>query len=99
MNVPALPKNSDDRRLGLNQGLEVGVFIGGILGVVGASKGGQLGVLQGLLFHLLEKFHILGVGTGPASLNIIDPQIVQLFGNTNLVHHREIEILGLGPVP
>ena len=46
-----------------------------------------------------EEFLVLGIGAGPAALNVIDTQLVQFLGNDELVVHGERDGLALRAIP
>jgi hypothetical protein len=46
----------------------------------------------------LKELKVLGIGSGPPSLDIMDAQFIQLLGNPYLVLHGEGDILCLGSI-
>ena len=47
----------------------------------------------------LEELLVLGVAAGPAALNVIDTELIQLLGNDELVVHGERDGLALRAIP
>ena len=97
--VPGLAEDGDDGSAGFDQGADVAVFVHGILGEAGAAEGGELGVVQVEFGGALEELLVLGVAAGPAALNVINTELVQLLGNDELVVHGERDGLALRAVP
>jgi len=59
----------------------------------GHSEGGEPSTLE--RGKIAEKRIVGGIGSGPATLNVVDPQPVQLASNNLLVGHAEIDTLRL----
>src|SRR5690606_9663642 len=62
-------------------------------------RAGHPRVLELHVPDALEKLHVLGVGPGPAALDVVDAEPVQAHGDAHLVLRGEGDALALGPVP
>jgi hypothetical protein len=47
---------------------------------------------------LLEKLDVLWIGSGPATLDVMDAEGIQFFGDAQLVQHRKINALPLAAI-
>ena len=56
-------------------------------------------MMQGCIPHLPEKLVVLGVGSRPTALDVINPHPVQRPGDEHLVLDRKGYADGLGAVP
>ena len=98
MKIPGFAEDSNRIRLGLDQGDDIIVLIRCHLGATGGPERGDLGMGKFFLFDILEKSHILGVTSRPATLDIMYPQIIKPMGNSNLILKQKRDILGLCPI-
>ena len=99
MQVPALAEDGDDGRAGLDQRQDVGILVDRVLGEAGGAEGGELGVVELASPRArVEELLVLGVGAGPAALDVVDAQLVQLLGDDQLVLDGEGDGLALGAV-
>ena len=99
VDVPALAEDGHCRGARRKQGLDVGVPFRRLLEVAGRAEGGQAGALEFHLLHALEEVHGQRVGAGPAALDEVNAQPVELAADLDLVLDRKVEILGLGAIP
>ncbi|OPZ93234.1 MAG: hypothetical protein BWY73_00421 [candidate division TA06 bacterium ADurb.Bin417] len=99
MQVPGLAEEGDDFGLGRKQLVEV--FILGRRHAVpaGAAEGGHPGPGEVEFPDLPEEFLVLGVAAGPAALDEIEAELVQLAGELELVLEGEGDLLPLAAVP
>ena len=72
-------------RFGFEQRAHVGILVHGVLGEARGAESGQPGVLELDFLGALEKLLVLGIGVGPAALNVIDTELVQLLRDDQLV--------------
>ena len=96
--VPGLADQGDDRGLGVQQRVEVGVVVDPTAGPAGGPEGGQGGVAPGQFGGPGEVLGVLGVGPGPAALDDVDAEVVEQAGHPQLVGHGELEADLLRPV-
>src|SRR5690606_16555085 len=47
---------------------------------------------------LPEELHVLGIAARPAAFNVLDPKRIELFGDAEFVHGREIDAFALRTV-
>ena len=87
--VPGLAEHRDRRRARFHQRAHVAVFLHRVAGEPRGAEGRELGVLEVQLAGAGEELLVLGIGAGPAALDVVDAQIVQLLRNGDLVLHRE----------
>ena len=52
-------------------------------------------MLQVQFIRFLEKGHVSGVGPGPSALDIVDAELVELFGHAHFCAHGEGDTLTL----
>ena len=83
--IPALAENGDCRRLRFQQRAHVRILFHRVLGEARGAERGQPRVLQLDVLGALEKLLVLGIGVGPAALNIVDTQLVQLLRDDQFV--------------
>jgi hypothetical protein len=79
--------SGSDRRPGLDERLHVGVGGGGPAGAARHAEGGQPAVLEGDVLHAAEEAQVLGIGAGPAPLDVVHAEGVQARGQPDLVLH------------
>jgi len=99
MEIPGLAENGHHRGFRGNQGPDVGAFLHQQIGPAGAAEGRQAGVLELNVLGQLEKTHVLGIGTRPASLDIGEPHLIQTIGNAQLFLGSEIDLFSLRTIP
>ena len=99
MEVPGLAEDRYRIRLSLDKCDDVAVFIRGHLGATGRAKCRNLGLGKFLLFDILEEGDVFGIASRPAALNIINPQLIEPMGNTDLVLQQERDVFRLGTIP
>ena len=96
--VPRLAHDRGHRRARFQDGLHVGVGLGGAAGPPGHAEGGQARVLERHVLHPAEEPEVLGVRSRPAALDVVDAERVQARGDADLVLHGERHALPLSPV-
>ena len=96
MEVPGLADHADVARLGLQDGGQTGIVGGTSAGAAGHAEGHELGVLE---FGRIGEEAVVGrIGAGPAALDVVDAQKVELARDRGLVGHGEVHALGLRAV-
>ena len=96
MEVPGLADHADIARLGLQDGGESWIVRRTAAGAAGHAEGHELGVPE--LGRIGEEAVVGRVGAGPAALDVVDAQKVELARDRGLVGHGEIHALGLRAV-
>ena len=81
-----------------NQGVQRGVRLRRAGRMVRAAEGGQLRIPEFHIPHGLEKFRFHRVGAGPAALNVVHAQIIQLPGDADLVRRAQVDVFTLRAV-
>ena len=75
--IPAFAEEGDNRRVGLKQQLNLLVVCRVSVPFAGRAEGCQTGVLQvQFASGAFEEFHIFGIGTGPAALNVVNAKLI-----------------------
>ena len=95
LKLPTLAKDRDDGCLRLEKLGDLGILGNLDAGTTGASKSGELGLPKIELPGLGKEGKILGIGTGPPSLDDIHAEGCQLFGDTDLIEQAERDPLTL----
>ena len=95
---PALAEDRDDRRLGGDELAQVRVGLGPVRPVAGRAEGGQLRPLPADRLRGREELDVLGVGAGPAALDVGHAVLVEHPGDAELVGERQDDVLALGAV-
>ncbi len=85
MERPALPEDRDDRRLSIQQRIQVRIGLWSVRLVARAAEGGELGALPANLLRRGEELNILRVRPWPAALNRWHAELIKRAGNTELV--------------
>ena len=96
MEVPGLADHADVARLGLQDGGQAGIVGGAAAGAARHAEGHELGVLE--LGRIGEEAVVGRIGAGPAALDVVDAQQVELARDRDLVGDGEVDALGLGAV-
>ncbi len=91
-----LADQRDHGRARLEQRHEARIVGGTAARAAGHAEGAQPRLFQ--LWWIREKRVVGRVGTGPAALDIVDPERVELPRDPELVSDREVDTLGLRPV-
>ena len=94
-----LADEGDHRRAGLHQGADVAVLLAAGAGAAGAAERRDLRLGRRGRLHPAEELGVLGIGAGPAALDVVHAEPVERQGDLHLVVHREGESLALGAVP
>src|SRR5437870_6996003 len=96
--VPGLADDGDHRRLGAETEAEVTVVGGLHARAAGRAEGRHLRVLQPEALDGAEELLVARVRARPAALDVVEAEVVEPFGNAQLVLEREGDVFGLGPV-
>jgi hypothetical protein len=78
------------------QASQTGVVGGTAAGAPGHAEGDEPCGLEG--WRIGEEGIVGRIGTGPAALDVVDPEIVQRLGDGEFVGHVEVDALSLRPV-
>ena len=89
------PEDGGHPRAAGNQGVQRGVRLRRTGRMVRAAEGGQLRIPELHVLHGLEKFRLHRVGAGPAALNVVHAQIIQLPGDADLVRRTQVDVFTL----
>ena len=65
----------------------------------GEAEAGDASVLPLAARGLLEELQVLRIGTRPAALDIMNPELIEPLRDPQLVGEREIDALALGTIP
>ncbi len=95
---PCLAENGDDRRFRRQQQPHLFVLAHRDILATGRTEGGQFGVLELLAFGFVKKLDVLGVGTRPAALDVMDAEGIKLFRDTQLIQHGKIDAFTLAAI-
>src|SRR3989338_7666970 len=98
MKIPGFSKDGYDLGIRLQKPFDLRVFRNFHVSSAGGAKGRDFCFLNPGSFDLMEKRHVLGVGTGPAAFYIMNAELVQTLGNQNLVVNRQTDALALSAV-
>ena len=49
--------------------------------------------------RFVEELDVLGIGTGPAALDVMNPEGVNFFGNAEFVRDRKVDAFALTSIP
>ena len=96
--VPRLAEDGDHGRPRLDERLDVAVLLRLHTGSPRGAEGGDLGGLEDGVLDALEEAEVLGIGAGPAALDVVDAESVQALGDADLVLHGEGHAFSLGAV-
>ncbi len=99
MEIPGLAEDGDRRGCGFDEMADVGVAVDGVAGEARGTEGGEAGVLEAEVSRAGEELLVLGVGAGPAALNVIDTEFVELLGDDEFVGDGEGDGFTLRAVP
>src|SRR5688500_13613253 len=99
MQIPTFAEDGDHRRLSVQQFTNVGILFNGVTRKPGGAEGCQLRMpeLQ-LLARAFKKLLVLGVGSGPAAFDIVDPELIELLSNEELILYGKRDGLALSAV-
>ncbi len=98
MEVPGFTKNRNRIRPGRNQGLDIIVFLRGRFGAPGRTKGSNARLGQFFVLNRIKESDILGIGTRPSPLDVMNSHIIEAVGDIDLVLNQKRDILRLGSV-
>jgi hypothetical protein len=87
--VPRLSDHGDDGRLGGEERLHVGILFHLLSHPAGHAERAQFRLLQPEIPSPIEKFLVFRVRSRVATLDVVDPEFVELFRDGNLVHHGQ----------
>ena len=85
MERPALPEDRDDRRLSIQQRVQVWVGLWSVRLVARAAEGGELGALPANLLCGGEELNVLRVRPWPTTLNRWHAELIKRTGDAQLV--------------
>ena len=85
MERPALSEDRDDRRLGIQQRVQVRVALWTVRLVARAAEGGKFGALPANLLRRGEELNVLRVRSRPATLNRGHAELIERAGDAQLV--------------
>ena len=89
LQLPTLPENRDDRRLGIDEELNLRIFFDGKIRPTRRAKGCDLGVIPSFLGRSFKKLDIFWVRSRPATFDIVHPKLVEPLGNSHLIQAGE----------
>ena len=97
--VPALADDAHRGGAGVEQVAQGGVVVDLARGATGGAEGHQQRPLEAQLARRpVEELDVLGVGAGPAALDEVHAELVELVGDAQLVVDGERDALELGAV-
>jgi hypothetical protein len=96
--VPRLAEDRDDGGPRLDERLDISVVLRPHAGPPGGAEGADLRALEHRVLHALEEAEVLGIGPGPAPLDVVHAELVEAVRDAHLVLHREGHALALGAV-
>ena len=95
---PALPEYGDYGGGGIKQKLNLGIFFYGYVCPASGTEGRQLCVFQIQTTRLFEEGHVPRVRPGPATLDIVDAELIELFGHPHFCSYGERNTFSLRTV-
>ena len=95
LKLPAFPENSNDRRLGIDEKLNLRIFFDGEIRPTRRAKGCDLGVIPGFLGRSFKKLDVFWVRSRPATFDIVHPELVETLGNSHLIQAGEEKTFAL----
>src|SRR5579864_181469 len=98
MQLPALTENRDHWRPAFNQRPDAGILLDAVARKARGAKRHQPGLLKLDIPRLAEKFLVPGIRSGPSAFDVIDPQLVQLVSDQELVLGGKAERFALRAV-
>ena len=93
-----LPKSVMTLRLGLEQRLNVGVFLHGIAGFPRRAERHDGRLLQGRFLDHAEELDVSRIGARPPPFDELHAKFVQPLGDHDLVIGGKTDVLGLGAI-
>gem|GEM_PF-2983755 len=96
---PGLAEDGDHRGARLEESGQLGILGRGDPAPPGGPEGGQPGVPEPQAGRLPEEGEVARARAGPAGLDVVDPEVVELLHDPEFRVHREGDALPLGPVP
>ena len=82
---PALAEDRDDRRLGIEEGIQVGVVARPVRLVTRAAERGESRTLPADLLRRREELNVLRIGAWPSTLNRQHAEFVERASDAQLV--------------
>src|ERR1700722_1714962 len=98
MEIPGLTDDAGDRRIGAQHQLQVAIGRRLYAGAAGRAEGGDPRMAELEPFNLFEEGGVALVRAGPSALDIVDAQIIETFGNLELVVDRKRNVLALASI-
>src|SRR6185437_142367 len=99
MEIPTLAEDRNGWGLSLDQSMNVRVPVDCVFREAGRSERGEPGVIEMQISGPREELLVLRIRARPATLDVIDTQLVQLPRNQDFVIHGEGNGLALRAVP
>src|SRR5689334_10229578 len=99
MEIPRLAKHRHGWSLSGNQLGDIGVGVDRILCETGRTESGKFSVVKLQFLCALKENFVLWIRARPTAFDIVDAQLIQLFGDEQLVIYRKGDRLALGAVP
>ena len=96
---PTLAEECNGLSSGREQFLEILIFSYRVAGFARRPERHDSRVFKGYGLDHAKEFDVLGIRAGPAALNEVHTEFIQLLRNTKLILHGETDILRLSPVP
>jgi hypothetical protein len=87
--IPGFSEDGDNRSARLDQGADVRIAIDSVPCEPRGSERGETRVFEAEFGRASEELLVARVGAGPAALNVVDPKLVELLRDGDLVVHRE----------
>ena len=95
---PRLAEDGADRRVRIEQRLDVGVVFGSAFDAAGRTERGDERILPLHVAGALEEFNILRIRAGPAAFDEGHAEIIESLRDADFVVGRKREAFGLGAV-
>lgn len=99
MQEPGFAHDGDHRRLGIEKHADLLIVLDGHALAASEAEAGDASVLPLAARGLLEELQVLRIGTRPAALDVMNPELIEPLRDPQLVGEREIDALALGTIP
>ena len=96
--LPGLAEDGHDRRLRLQELADVGVVAGARADAACRAEGSDARVLQAQALGFLEERFVARIRSGPTAFDVGDTEVVEAFGDAQLVLDGEGDVLRLAAV-
>jgi hypothetical protein len=84
-----LADDTHDRRLRIEQGLHLRVVFHAGVAPASHAKSGEARMFPLALSRLGEELRVLRIAARPTTFDVVDPELIELFRDPNLIEHRE----------